>query len=515
MPVLLPRGRDAREGHRQDACATAKAIIGSYEPVRRKFQKAQYITSMNKKTEKDISGDIAELKVMAMDSLASFNVLFEHISGQELKIKELGNNELLSLFFKILLSINSELELLCENPKTAERRSYIKGAGPDSIDYINSLMAQCRKQNFSDILIAAIIEATTLDQSRINEKKDEEIIKFKLAHGDRLVKSGIKLIVDYTVLISILDNSRSSLTRLTPFISEKISLSEIFDSKTDLHTVPIAELQERFQKMDPFLSGDRVFRFSEGRFLPAKIGPVRPVDKFYGFISAKEFFRKYLAAFSEKGENFPLLITSLPGLGKTHFTISYSLYFQNLTLILCEPHELEKPLVDLIAILGKRSNRRFVLFFDDVDTRKIDWYYFRTNIGGSCVLPENITVIIASNYEFPANILSRGKGFAFPFFDEITCQEMVHDFLMAMGMKAPSKELVSVIAADYVEEFGQHIFEELSPRTLVRYLERYLSDSVKRKKVMDQSRQEVITSPDAMCFYEANQKVIERLKNSV
>ncbi|MEI6425274.1 MAG: hypothetical protein WCP55_23895, partial [Lentisphaerota bacterium] len=24
MPVLLPRGRDAREGHRQNACATAK-----------------------------------------------------------------------------------------------------------------------------------------------------------------------------------------------------------------------------------------------------------------------------------------------------------------------------------------------------------------------------------------------------------------------------------------------------------------------------------------------------------
>ncbi|MFA6293416.1 MAG: hypothetical protein WC637_16645, partial [Victivallales bacterium] len=266
---------------------------------------------------------------------------------------------------------------------------------------------------------------------------------------------------------------------------------------------------------DPFLSGDRVFRFTEGRFFPAKIGPVRPVDKFYGFTPAKEFFRKYLAAFSEKGENFPLLITSLPGLGKTHFTISYSLYFKNLTLILCEPHELEKPLVELIAILGKRSNRRFVLFFDDVDTRKIDWYYFRTNIGGSCVLPENITVIIASNYEFPANVLSRGKGFAFPFFDEITCQEMVHDFLTAMGMKSPSNALISVIASDYVEEFGQHVFEELSPRTLVRYLERYLSDSVKRKKVLEQSRQDVITTPDAMCFYEANQKVIQRLKDSV
>jgi hypothetical protein len=474
---------------------------------------------MRKKTEstseKKITGDIAHLKILAMDSLASFNVLFEHISGQGLKIKELGNSELLLLFFKLLISISSELDLLAENLQSASRRNFIAGAGPDSIDYINSLMALCRKQNFSDILIAAIIEATTLDQSRINEKKDEEIIKFKLAHGDRLVKSGIKLVVDYIDILSGIDKSTSSLTRLTPFVREKLSRSEIFDSKTDLHAMPIAVLQERFQKMDPFLSGDRVFRFSEGKFFPAKIGPVRPVDKFYGFFPAKEFFRKYLAAFSEKGENFPLLITSLPGLGKTHFTISYSLYFQNLTLILCEPNELEKPLVDLISILSMRSNRRFVLFFDDVDARKIDWYYFRTNIGGSCVLPENITVIIASNYEFPANVLSRGRGFAFPFFDEITCQEMVHDFLMSMGMKTPSKELVSVIASDYVEEFGQHIFEELSPRTLVRYLERYHSDSVKRKKVLDLARQNVITTPDAMCFYEANQKVIQRLKDSV
>ena len=78
---------------------------------------------MSKKTEKnlgeDVSGGIANLKVLAMDSLASFNVLFEHISGQGLKIKELGNSELLTLFFKILISINSELDLLGKNPHTA------------------------------------------------------------------------------------------------------------------------------------------------------------------------------------------------------------------------------------------------------------------------------------------------------------------------------------------------------------------------------------------------------------
>ncbi|HBC86587.1 MAG TPA: hypothetical protein DCZ94_06505 [Lentisphaeria bacterium] len=473
------------------------------------------------KTVKKTSGsegvgkEVARLKVLAVESLSSFNVLFEHASGNELQIHDLGHSELLSLFSKILFAIDSELDQLSKNKNSAFRRSRIADAGPDSVDYLNSLLAQCRKQSFSDILIAAIIEAATMDQVRMNEKKDDEMIKFKLAHGDRLVKSGIKLLLDYMALLSRLDTSESTLARLSPSFNEKISSSEIFNLKTDLQSMMISELQERFQRMDPFLSGDRAFRFSESTFFPAKLGPVRPVSQFYGFPAAKEFFRKYLSAFSLKGENFPLLISSLPGLGKTHFTISYTLSFENLTLILCEPHHLEKPLVEIIEILGKRSNRRFVLFFDDVDTRKIDWYYFRTNIGGSCVLPENITVVIASNYEYPANILSRGGGFTFPFFDEITCQEMVHDFLMSMGMKTPRKELVSVIAADYVEDFGQHVFEELSPRTLVRYLERYHNDPVKRKKALDLSKQDVITAPDAMCFYEANQKVLQRLKDSI
>ncbi len=469
-----------------------------------------------KKSSKSINSgkDVVGLKKLAADSLASFNVLFEHASGTELRIYDIGHSELLSLFSKILMAIDSELGQLSRK-NAGSRMSELSGTGPDSIDYINSLVSQCRKQSFSDVLIAAIIESATLEQTRPDEKKDDEMVKFKLAHGDRLVKSGIRLMVDYVELLSKMDKSAASLTRLSPSFKNKISSSEIFNSKTDLSSMMINELQERFQKMDPFLSGDRTFRILESKFIPAKLGPVRPVNQFYGFLSAKEFFRKYLSGFSLKGENFPLLITSLPGLGKTHFTISYTLSFDNLTLVLCEPHDLEKPLVDIIEILGKRSNRRFVLFFDDVDTRKIDWYYFRTNIGGSCVLPENITVIIASNYDYPANILSRGRGFTFPFFDEITCQEMVLDFLMSMGMKSPRKELVSVIAADYVEDFGQHVFEELSPRTLVRYLERYHNDPVKRKKALDLSKQDVITAPDAMCFYEANQKVIQRLKDSI
>jgi hypothetical protein len=143
------------------------------------------------------------------------------------------------------------------------------------------------------------------------------------------------------------------------------------------------------------------------------------------------------------------------------------LHFPNLTLILPEPGDLERPLEKLIRRLAARKDRRFVLFFDDVDAPRIDWYFFRTNVGGSFCLPSNVIIAIASNYQFPANISSRGTGLSFPMFDEIRCQEMIFDFLRSFGMRQPPAELVSVIAADYVEEFGQKFFEELSPRTLV------------------------------------------------
>jgi len=273
-------------------------------------------------------------------------------------------------------------------------------------------------------------------------------------------------------------------------------------------------LREKALQIDPFRDS-RVFRYSDGEFFPAELASIRSVDQFFGYRDARSLFQRYSKAFSEDNDNLPLLISSLPGLGKTHFTISYTLNRENLTLILPEPSDLEKSLETLVRTLSRRKNRKFVLFFDDVDTRKIDWYYFRTNVGGSFVLPGNIAIVIASNYEFPANILSRGRGFTFPMFDEIACQEMVSDYLMFVGMRTPPPALISVIAADYAEEFGQHIFEELSPRTLVRYLELYDRNMKKRKRMLDLSLEEVITRPDSQSFFEANQTVIERLNNSI
>ena len=192
-------------------------------------------------------------------------------------------------------------------------------------------------------------------------------------------------------------------------------------------------------------------------------------------------------------------------------SIAYSLSFPDITLIIPQPGDIAAGLEPLIAKLAAWPNRKFMLFFDDIDAAATDWYYFRANIGGTFSLPENITVTVASNQRFPANISSRGRGCEFPMFDEIRCQEMILDFLTAKGMRDPSKNLVAVIASDYVSEFGQKQFEELSPRTLVRYLDHSLSDPAKRKTLMDEANGEVVQQPDPQVFYEENVKLMRSI----
>lgn len=277
-----------------------------------------------------------------------------------------------------------------------------------------------------------------------------------------------------------------------------------------LTTSYLGELRSAALESDCFSDG-RSYRYFKGHFYPAKLENLRKVNEFYGYETIKRSFEEHFQRFGSGEENFALLISSLPGMGKTHFTISYAMDSRDLILVLLEPEMLEKELEKIIFLLKRKSHRRFVLFFDDVETDKINWYYFRTHVGGSFALPENIKVVIASNHEFPVNVSSRGREINFPLFDEVQCQGMVSDFLAKMGMKRINNQLVSVIAADYLENFGQKKFAELSPRTLVRYLDNYRYDAKKRKHMLELSQGEMIARPDADMFFQFNVRQLRRL----
>jgi len=426
--------------------------------------------------------DAAEL------ALASFNALFERpgADGKRL-LGDFPSKEFLEALRSLLLAVREE-----KGEGVAERSEKRLGSTADSIDYINELTRLCDKHPLTTLLTPCLFKAL-----------EEESDLHMLSHAKTFSDSLGTLFKEYFEQTPQKDGSR-----LMPASKGLAFTQSLFTKPADAKN--LREVAARQIFTDTF-SSSRSFRHINGEFHPVELGHILKPEEFFGYCDSRAHFQESFKAFADGHSNFPLLITSLPGLGKTQFTISYTLSFPELTLILPEPSDLERPLENLIRNLAHRPRHKFVLFFDDIDTRKMDWYYFRTNVGGTFSLPSNIIIAIASNYMFPANISSRGTALSFPMFDEIRCQEMVSDFLRSLGMKDPSSELVSVIAAEYVEEFGQRRFEELSPRTLVRYLRRYKDDAEKRMKMLEISKGDVISRPDAQAFYETNVKLLKAL----
>lgn len=281
-----------------------------------------------------------------------------------------------------------------------------------------------------------------------------------------------------------------------------------------LRELPRLETEEAFAAFvaagDPFANG-RAYRWLNARFEPARLESIRAIDRFYGFPGVRRIFREHYKAFAAGKAAVPLLISSLPGHGKTQLTIAYALSHPELTLILAPGETLETNFETLINLLRLRPDRRFVIFFDDLDPAKIDWYTFRTHVGGSFSPPDHVLLALASNFEFPANILSRGRSVLFPTFDDIRCQEMVEDFLAVNGFRHPNRNLISLIAATYTEEFGQKRYTELSPRTLIRHLAVYENDRRRRRDIVDLACGPMVTKPDPELFYEFNIRLMRKL----
>lgn len=270
------------------------------------------------------------------------------------------------------------------------------------------------------------------------------------------------------------------------------------------------ELIALLKKSDPFSSG-KVFSYRQCRFVAVEPATVRKPNKFYGYPGVRNAYEDHFHSFARGKTNLPLLINSLPGYGKTSMVISYALAQENIIPILAEPDALEENWTPLIQALSKRKDHRFVIFFDDIDPAKVDWYSFRTNVGGAFAPPENVMPVLTANYEFPASILSRGRKITYPVFDELRCSEMVEDFLRGFGMQRPPVNLISLIAAEYTNEFGQKKFTELSPRTLIRYLSIYERDQNKRRTMIELASGEMITRPDPELFYEFNINLMRSL----
>lgn len=448
------------------------------------------------------------------DIRASLNVLFQENGDDGLRLVDIDRKDFIADLSWAVNAAITDLMILAEDNSTAERRRKAIDETGDSIDCLNALFKDGGKIPLVKKIESAVMDimvASDLFASGMKGEFDKEKLAFELSHAQRLCDASA-LFREYLQLLEELDRQKSGLTRIYPGTDKMLSgKSDIIQSgKNGITAETLKMLEAKAIETDPFAGGS-AFRFLDHEFYPADLNSIRKTSDFYGYSGVRKIFQDHFEAFAKGESNLPLLISSLPGLGKTHFSISYTLEQKGLILVLPEPEDIERNLEPLIRRLAKRKNHKFVLFFDDIDTRQVNWYYFRTNVGGSFMLPSNINIVIASNFEFPANISSRGRGITFPMFDEINCQGMIADFLTGMGMRKVHNDLVAVIAADYVAEFGQRKFEELSPRTLVRYLERYKRDAVKRKKMLELSQEELITTPDPQVFFDFNVKLMKML----
>ena len=437
---------------------------------------------------------------------ASFNVLFEQLSadGSARKIVSLRHQAFLEMLRIYLRKERTERE----SGRTAG--SDCCPGEPDTVDALNSLAQLCGGRSFGSVLDSALFESLL----RLNAASPlrPELLK-AVDSPDTMAGGTIRHAIRFAKCLAAILKSSAALTayaarketgdlsRLSP-AAGTISLRGSFFPRATPKGLAM-ELAARFEQNDPF-AHERSFRFKDGEFIPVELKSIRSIDQFFGYCEAKRVFEEHFGGFLAGKHNLPLLVSGLPGLGKTQMTIAYALSHPEVTLILPGPESLQTGLEDLIEKLAAAPAHKFIVFFDDIDTREMNWYYFRTHVGGSFALPRNVLTVIASNYRFPPNITSRGRAFTFPFFDEIRCQEMIEDMFVSRGMEHVSPELLSLIAADYVESFGQKLFDELSPRTLARYLELYLADQEKRRMMLELSHGEVITKPDPQAFYAQN-----------
>lgn len=461
-----------------------------------------------------------EMLKMAGAALAAFNVLFARPdpAGEPVPPEDAGG-VWLRCYHRALTAIRRELELPEADAGNAGRYAEVPEPGVvDSVDAMNALTQVSEGRSFAENLERAVFGA--LCRHGVNSRTLADISAPEAAEARYFFRHALKalealaLFRRYPAYLKKLYTGDFELSRLRPELSRLASVRGSFpDFKVGVDSIgglPLSRVGEILASYDRF-GGERAFRYIAGRFVPVDTSSIRKPGEFFGYAGVRHSFADHFRRFAEGIGGEPLLVSGLPGLGKTQFTMAFALDRPELTLVLAGPDELEHGLENLLAELRDAGEHRFVVFFDDIDPRTLDWYWFRTNIGGALSMPGNVMVALAANNDFPASILSRGRGISFPVFDVGRCEEMVEDFLKFKGLREPSRELVGVIAADYTEEFGQKRFPELSPRTLIRYLRWYDSDAAKRRRLLEMSKLELVPRPDPQLFQEFNLKQIQLL----
>jgi len=463
----------------------------------------------------DIHNRVQELQRRVAGLRASYNVLFQEPEGRAFVAKSLVREGLVATYGLLLEAMDAELRAWAE-ASGSERRCYeVVDEAPDSVDYLNALI-----RTAADLPLAALFRECVWDVVRERMWLDQGAgsngayvhSEHALVHARRLFRHGIETPADYMrFLEEQAEPPPDALPRLNPAalgsLEEDATALEFPGGRVDAEAA--RRVTGLIKEQDKFSEGP-TYRAVGRRILPAPVGAIRAVNDFYGYKRERRFFADHFDAFAAGEATRPLLLSGLPGVGKTHLTIAHVLAANDLVLINADQGQLSQDLEWLIATLGHYRYRRFVLFFDDIDVDRVDWTMFRNQVDGFLPYSDNVAVVIASNFEFPARVRSRCKSYGFRPMDPNVCQEIVADYLeRRKGIRWADDRLktalVATIAIDYVHMFRSGRLTELTPRSLVRYFE-YLDGAPARlRRLIKNSTLALIQFPTEEVFFESNE----------
>ncbi|MCK5686011.1 ATP-binding protein [bacterium] len=393
---------------------------------------------------------------------SSFDFLLSKPDHGKLSLRYDSEEEFMTCVKSLIKSIKDEISNV-DSEHLAERLIFRLGENPDSIDYFNNIIRLTQEISFADLLKKRLCFDLSLIIDLNNIQANCKIkINQILMHSARLIKLACLIPEKYFSKLKKMLRKNDQLLRLVYFDPFETG-NEIFSELEDL----IFHVRE----LDGF-SNDRAFTFdSEINFSSFSVDHIRDRIDFYGYRETKLFFMDHFSEFANNNPVLPLFIYGPPGLGKTHFTISMALAYQNLNVICMGKEQFETRLGKLFARLKNYSYRRFVVFIDDIDPKTIDWYQFRSYVDGMMHIPENVSLVISTNFEFSSRILSRGKVLEFQRLNARLAEEMINDyFVSTTGHNLPDA-LFTIIAADYVNEQINGPLHELTPRSLLVYLQ--------------------------------------------
>lgn len=474
---------------------------------------------MSKRNEDRLDHIEAQLE----EVLASFNVVFQEPDEKGRAAHDPVHQAFIAAYASLLAAMRAELPALREAPGLAQRYYRVTGAEPDSVDYLNQLGKLARGRSLAEALRESVWWAGW-DQIppalRRGETPSSPGASHLFHHVKRLLKLAVEVPRAYTEWLAQLagETGSDTLPRLAPLdfgsLEEDIGALPMSEGQVTAETLEYVRV--RIEAQDQFAAAE-AFRVHGRQLSPVDISDIRRLRHFYGYKTERAFFNRHFQAFAEGKKVQPLLLSGLPGLGKTHLTIAFAEAFPGLVLVMAEERALQEQLEWIVGLLGEHNYRRFVLFFDDIDPENVDWSVFRRQVDGYLPYPDNVAMVISSNFEFADRIRSRSAVYEFRPMSPEVCNEIILDYLNKHRGIRPQENklavsLTQVIAADYINQLRLGRISELTPRSLVRYFRQLDEDVGKMRSLMRAATMPIHPVPDEEWFRDHNSRLRERIE---